>query len=812
MNDREKSHDLKRRQWLVWTVNIALIVLVLIISLAGFQAYHRLNNMVEQLEKSAEPNYKLLLINELSFFINEMERETELYTNNSDKIHLREFDEALEQSIVLIDSLRNLYSNSTLKTRCDSLSRLVQERAKVQTQQHAISNDLLETTIDDLSQRIEQLPKTLEDTTLTDTPEKKPGLFKRIFTRKKNRQPQDTVQKPSQAELLQKEIMAELKETKAKAEKEGLQIKARLSDLEQRSQTLQGLIVQLIDDLEIAELDADRDNVRNIQELTQDTNRQIVLFSALSGTLLLITIASQLNYLMRNRRHQQALQEAKKRAEELTRAKEQFLANMSHEVRTPMNAISGFTNQLLKTELKPDQKEQLQIIKDSADHLLRILNDVLDFSKIQANKVTLDYQSMDIRQVLHDCTRLFETMAAEKGISLITEFGPLPGTVTGDAHRLRQIVMNLLSNAIKFTEEGQVKLTAEQTKTDHGQVWIKIAVKDTGIGISSENQKKIFQEFEQANVSDNSKGTGLGLAIADMLVKLFGGRIMLKSQPGQGTQLTLHLPFKPGTQESEKPDQTKPQILLQDLRILIADDEPFNLKLLQAILKNHEVEVTEYSNGKEAFEALSRTHFDVALLDLKMPEMKGWEIASAIRADKGPNQQSVLIALTATVSESEYQKSVKSGFDRVLRKPFDEEELLRLIQTSTANNKEGGQSLKKAEGNVNSPVLKIDLSKLEQMGDAAFVQDMLTTFISSAGNGIKKIQEALLNNDRETIANEAHKLLPPVRHLRIKPLLEILEALEAEAPKASLSVLEEKAGIINEMFTQIEKTISKYID
>lgn len=793
-----------KRTTLVWIVNIALLVLVVLISMAGYQAYQRLNSMVSQLEKSAEPNYNLLLIKELSFFINEMERETELYASNSHKSHLREFNEAFEQSQYMIDSLQNLYEDEKLKALCDSLSILVKERAKVQTQQSAISNDLLENTIEDLSKRIEELPESLEDTTQVEPP-KKPGLFKRIFTSKKKRAAQqDTINRPSQVELLQKEIMSELKDTQIKAGQEGQKLKSRLSGLEEKSQELQEKIIGVINALEVAELDGNRDNVKRIQALARDTNGQTVLFSFLASALLIITIISQLNYLIRNRKHQLALQEAKARAEELTKAKEQFLANMSHEIRTPMNAIMGFTNQLMKSELGQKQEEQVKIIKTSADHLLHVLNDVLDFSKLQSGKVALEQEPFSPKELFQDCTRLFEDMAAEKGLKLITELPVLPKQLKGDVYRIRQILLNLLSNAIKFTEKGQVKLSVELKANEAGITWLQIIVEDSGVGIPKKHQARIFEEFEQVRTGDSARGTGLGLAISSMLTKLHGGNIRVKSLPGHGTSMILDLPFgqvTAGQTETHKADKTS--LTLSDLRILIADDEPFNLKLLQAIFQNHAVDVFEKTNGKEALELLLNEPFDIALLDLKMPGMNGWEVAEQVRQQYGPNQKTAMIALTATVSEVEKQKSIDAGFNRILRKPFEEARLIRLIARLTKTKKSEKLTKGQEKKNEKAATLKIDFSSLSKMGDEAFVREMIEVFLKSSKEGVDKLQTGLEKEDRAAIRNEVHKMLPPSRHLKITALVEVLEKLHSSALTATLAGLKEEITKVELMIRHI---------
>ena len=207
-----------------------------------------------------------------------------------------------------------------------------------------------------------------------------------------------------------------------------------------------------------------------------------------------------------------------------------------------MNAIAGFTNQLLKSNMSPEQRDQLEVVKNSSDHLIHLLNDILDLSKLQANKVELEKELFDVRATLLEVIRIFEDKASAKGLKLKSEFEGVPKYVNGDPHRLRQMITNLVHNAIKYTDSGSITLsTSIQQKTDK-QVTLKISVKDTGVGIPKEKQQKIFEEFEQAQASDQRQGTGLGLAITSMLVNLHGGSIDIDSKVDEGTEMILYLP------------------------------------------------------------------------------------------------------------------------------------------------------------------------------------------------------------------------------------------------------------------------------
>lgn len=790
-----------RLTW-AWLVNLALIVLTVIISVAGYKAYQRLDNMVSELQQNAEQNYNLLILKDVSFYVNEMETQIDAYRNNPKSDYIRNFNASLNNSQYLIDSLKANYNKDEMIGLCDSLSDLIKERAKVQTKLTAINSDLLENTLEDLTQKIEALPKAISEAdTLKETPEKR-GLFKRLFTKKPK---EDTVVRPTQSEILQTEIMSELAKAKEESKEKGSELRYQLSTLEKESQVFQNKIIDVINTLESHELEEGRDHVKDIQGLANDTNREVVIFSALSSALLLITLISQLNYVGRNRKYQAVLREAKKNAEELADAKEKFLANMSHEIRTPMNAISGFTNQLLKSAQSGEQKEQLQIIKSSSDHLLHLLNDILDFSKLQANKVKLNQAPFDLKLLLHETIRIFEEMADEKGLKLKTEFDNIPQFVVGDSHRLRQIILNLLHNAIKFTDKGYVQLSASVQSKSENQVSLRIAVKDSGVGIPKDKQTKIFEEFEQASVTDEAKGTGLGLAISAMLVKLHQGEFLIESEPNEGTEMILILPFTVGEGlKEEAKEKEKKLIHLSGISVLVADDEPFNLKLLETIFKSHDIKLVQARDGNEALAALQSQVFDIAILDVKMPGLSGLEVVKKIRKAKGNNSQIPMVALTATVSEQEMKESLDSGFDQILRKPFDENELLELIRMETMKMK----MKKSSPAEMVTEVPKFDLTGLRQMGDDDFVNEMVDIFKSSSARSIENLKKAIQLKIRDSLKNEAHKMLPPARHLSATDLVKALEALQMKASKETFDELSVRIAEIESIYKGIKEALN----
>ena len=276
-------------------------------------------------------------------------------------------------------------------------------------------------------------------------------------------------------------------------------------ELAQNQQTIQSRIIDLLTYLEEREVDKIKLQNYNAQIIAEETNDQVLAFSLLTIVLLIGTGYVVYSYMEKNKAYQKIMSTATEDAKNLAKAKEQFLANMSHEIRTPMNAISGFTHQLLKTELSESQREQLDIINRSSDHLLHILNDVLDFSKLQANKLILEDEPYDLHQLMSDAVQLMLHKADEKDISINYYAENIPHYIKGDPYRFKQILINLVSNSIKFTEKGSVNIHLSVRKKSRVNE-LQLVVKDTGIGIPKDQQTRIMMEFEQAGSSLRSQG------------------------------------------------------------------------------------------------------------------------------------------------------------------------------------------------------------------------------------------------------------------------------------------------------------------
>jgi PAS domain S-box-containing protein len=488
-------------------------------------------------------------------------------------------------------------------------------------------------------------------------------------------------------------------------------------------------------------------------------------------------------------KYRQELIAARQKAESAETLQEQFLANMSHEIRTPMNGIVGMTGLLMQTPLQENQQEYVQIIKQSSDNLLVLINDILDLSKIKAGKISIEKIPFSLDDVIKPLNAAFRLKAAEKELGFSILLHPsVPAYLLGDPHRLGQVLSNLLSNAMKFTEKGYVTLEISmQDPVDKKQPTLSFLVSDSGIGIDAKQLPLIFESFSQAS-SDTTRrfgGTGLGLAITKRLVELQHGSIHVASKSGSGTTFTVLLPFAISAETEVMKGKVKPAIqpdIVQDFagkHVLIVEDNEVNQRVLKYNLEQYNLAVTITGNGKEAIQWLRNNHTDLIMMDLHMPYMDGLQATDYIRRQM--RSTIPIVILTASVLRNERQRCLSIGANDYIAKPFAREELQRslerfLLHRDLMPSDHQPSLVSHADGN---PVY--DLSALLQLKDPTAIKAIYEVFESTVPSGLEELKQLAIKEDWEGVFELSHKLKSSLGIIQVKDLLSKMAAIEMNA-------------------------------
>ena len=452
---------------------------------------------------------------------------------------------------------------------------------------------------------------------------------------------------------------------------------------------------------------------------------------------------------------------AKEKAQRLAKIKSMFLANMSHEIRTPLNGIIGFIELLREEKLEPKIKQMVDTIYESSKTLIEIVNDILDISKIEAEGITLNMEKMNPKKSFTNVVELFRAKIEEKNIKYNINIS-VPDCIISDEHRLKQVLSNLIGNAVKFTpENGEINVEIITKEEYDNKAKIYFSVKDTGIGIPKDKQKKIFQTFSQADNSTVKKfgGTGLGLAISSKIIEKMGSNIQLESQEGKGSNFYFELEFD--TCKLEYQEDISDNINF-NAKILIAEDHPVNQKLIKALLETKgDIKTTLANNGQEAIEYFKKEKFDLILMDINMPKMDGIEATKYILEYEQKHRlpHTPIIALTANAMAGDKEKYLKKGFDDYLSKPIQSHLLTEVL---------------------NKFIKKFNVAKMAEDGglDEDTFKELLNLFFETIPNDLEQLKQYINSNDLENISKAAHKIASSSSAVRFEKIYNLAKYIE----------------------------------
>ncbi|WP_347146766.1 ATP-binding response regulator [Parabacteroides goldsteinii] len=581
------------------------------------------------------------------------------------------------------------------------------------------------------------------------------------------------------------------------------QLLERAANLRYNNSIVTRKINQILRDIEEEEVNASLERMQNKQKILRETSLLIAGIAIVSVVIVIIFIFMITRDISKSKYYRMQLEKAKQYAEDLLHSREKMMLTISHDIRAPLSSIIGYIDLLLRRH--PDERQQyyLDNMSGSASHILSLVNDLLDFHRLESGKMEIQRVAFSVSALFNEIFTSFRPIAESKDLTFVLNLKE-EGTeklYIGDPIRIRQIVGNLLSNALKFTREGRVVMVVSINALADNSTLLNVLVSDSGPGIPPEEQERIFGEFTRLSATEKAEGFGLGLSITRKMTVLMGGNLSLKSVVGQGCDFTIELPLTvadvqvlPAAEEEAVSEPELPSFVGRDVYCLLVDDDPLQLALTEEYLRQNHVEVSSCTDPFSVVALLQKTSFDAVITDIQMPGMDGYQLLESIRNSGIPGTESLpVIALSASV-ENEHDHYLESGFTGFLNKPFTARQLITLLN-----------KLLSTELLVTSD-FNFDSLTAFAGEDKEASASILKTFVEETTKSNVLLEGALQDDDREQSAKISHKMVPLFTMLGATSLVEKLRVIEKNA--TTLPV-EEWKSLLSEVIAEVKKIIEQ---
>ena len=771
----------KKRSSLTFTVFAGYLLLATLGGFAVWFVYEQVISYTSMTDRSRSGNQKLLLVGEAATKLYEAESLSRQLIQNADIDGLPAYTTQIDSIKTLLASLQNFEPGSFLDREIDSINNLLSEKSQnleelLELRASGETDSYYSRVLNELQKVDETFEEPNYEQRFKDLEPHQRRLLVRLLEYAKVENPEPSNITVDSLVTSVKQVLNQL-EVKERDYRE--QLRSQENQLLDNEMKLNNRLRILLSTLEAEERKSSLNQVESWQDTVQQTSRAIAILGAISLLVILIFVFLVLRDVSRSQRYRRELEDAKTYAESLLKSREQFMNTVTHDLRSPLNSVVGYTGLLEKTTLSKSQNRYLDQLKRSSGYLLHLVNDLLDLSRLEAGKMSIDELSFNakhlIKETVENAIPPEKPAAVEVRIDIDEQ---LDRSVITDPFRIKQVLTNLVSNACKFTEQGFVEVQAWLEEKNSRQ-YLQLQVKDTGIGISKEQKEKVFEEFSQENSSIEKRfgGSGLGLAISKKIVSLLGGSISLESEPGEGSTFLVEIPVKisAGKFEEASAFEEKIQQDLSSYRILLVDDEPAQLGLLREFIKTTGMTSFSAENGKEALKKLEQEEVDLVLTDVQMPEMNGLELLERVQ-QQYPDLPVIALSGQPNVTPGDY---LKKGFSGSLMKPYSSKQLIEIIEGVLEVQLQRQQQENAVSTSEEKGYSLTEIKNFAGDDDDA-LGAILGAFIESTGSGMQTLELAFQKGDKEKVSAIAHKMLPMFRQLQADHLVRLLQRLEDE--------------------------------